>query len=57
MYLAKDKLNCVEMLISKSVEDGFIDHNEFLAIMKEQKVYVGQKNKGGMKKLNEVHIV
>ena len=57
LYLAKDKLNCVEMLISKSVEDGIIDHNEFLAIMKEQKVYVGQKNKGGMKKLNEVHVV
>ena len=35
--LAKNKLDCVEMLISKSVEDGIIDHNEFLAIMKEKK--------------------
>ena len=37
LYLAKNKLDCVEMLISKSVEDGIIDHNEFLAIMKEKK--------------------
>ena len=37
-------LDCVEMLVSKSVEDGIIDHNEFLAIMKEKKDYDCQKN-------------
>ena len=37
LYLAKSKLDCVEMLVSKSVMDGIIDHNEFLAIMKEKK--------------------
>ena len=33
-YLAKNNLDCVEMLVSKSVMDGIIDHNEFVAIMK-----------------------
>ena len=37
LYLAKDKLDCVEMLISNSIKDGIIDYNEFLAIMKEKK--------------------
>ena len=45
------------MLISKSVEDGIIHHNEFLAITKEKKDYDCKKNEGGMKKLNEVEIV
>ena len=35
LYLAKNKLDCVEMLISNSIKDGIIDHDEFLAIMKE----------------------
>ena len=43
LYLAKNKLDCVEMLVSKSVMDGIIDHNEFLAIMKEKKEYDSQK--------------
>ena len=33
LYLAKNKLDCVEMLVSKSVQDGIIGHNEFLAII------------------------
>ena len=37
LYLAKNKLDCVEMLVNKSVMDGIIDHNEFLAIIKEKK--------------------
>ena len=37
LYLAKNKLDCVEMLVSKSVMDGTIDHNEFTAIIKEKK--------------------
>ena len=39
-----NKLDCVEMLVSKSVMDGIIDHNEFLAVMKEKKDYDNQKN-------------
>ena len=46
LYLAKNKLDCVEMLVSKSVMDGIIDHNEFLAIMKEKKGYDNQKSEG-----------
>ena len=57
LYLAKTKLNCVEMLVSKSVQDGIIDHDEFLAIMKEKKDYENQKNEGDKSKLSEVEIV
>ena len=46
-YLAKNKQDCVEMLLSKSVKDGIIDHNEFTAIMKEKKTMI-------VKKMNEV---
>ena len=53
LYLAKNKLDCVEMLVSKSVQDGIIDHNEFLAIMKEKKDYDSQKNEGDKSKLSE----
>ena len=35
LHLAKGKLDCVEMLISKSIEDKIIDHNEFTAINRE----------------------
>ena len=45
LYLAKNKLDCVEMLISKSVEDGVIDHNEFTAIMEEKKSMIVRKMK------------
>ena len=45
LYLAKNKLDCVEMLISSSVEVGIIDHNEFLAIMKEKKTMTARKMK------------
>ena len=37
LYLAKNKLDCNEMLVSKSIMDGIIDYNEFLAIMKDKK--------------------
>ena len=57
LYLAKNKLDCVEMLVSKSVMDGIIDHNEFLAIMKEKKDYDCQKNEVDGNKLKEVKIV
>ena len=57
LYLAKNKLDCVEMLVNKSVMDGIIDHNEFLAKMKEKKDYDYQKNEGGKSKLSEIEIV
>ena len=44
LYLAKSKLDCVEMLISNSIKDGVIDHNEFLEILKEKKTYDSLKN-------------
>ena len=56
-YLAKNKLDCVEMLVSKSVMDGIIDHNEFLAIMKEKKDYDSQNNEVDRSKLSEIEIV
>ena len=43
MYLAKNKLDCVEMLISNSMKDGITDHDEFTAILKEKKDYDCQK--------------
>ena len=57
MYLAKNNLECIEMLISKSVEDGIIDHNKFTAIINEKRGYDSQKNTMGESKLREVDIV
>ena len=36
LYLAKSKLDCIEMLISNSTKDGIINHGEFLEILKEK---------------------
>ena len=44
LYSYKNKLDCVEMLISNSNKDGIIDHNEFLEILKEKKQYDCLKN-------------
>ena len=55
LYLAKNKVDCVEMVMSNSIKDGIIDHDKFLAIMKEKKYYDCQKNEGDMK--SEVEIV
>ena len=52
LYLAKEKLDCIQMLISKSVEDGIIDHKEFTEIIKEKKEYDCEKNE----KLNKAEI-
>ena len=59
LYLGKNKLYSIEMLISRSVEDGIIDHNEFLAIIKEKnrKQYDNEKNEGDKSKLSEAEIV
>ena len=45
------------MLVSMSVMDGIIDHDEFLAILKEKKDYNCQKNEGYKSKINSVEIV
>ena len=36
LYLAKNKLDCIEMLISNSIKDGIISHDDFLEILKEK---------------------
>ena len=56
LYLSKSKLDCIEMLISKSVEDEIIDHNEFTAIIKEKKDYDSQINEGDKSKLSEIEV-
>ena len=45
LHLAKNKLDCIELLISNSIKDGIIDHDEFLEIIKEKKDYGCLKNK------------
>ena len=44
LYLAKNKLDCIEMLISNSIKDEIINHDEFLEILKEKKEYDCLKN-------------
>ena len=43
LYLAKNKLDCIEMLISNFIKDGIISHDEFLEILKK-KEYNGLNN-------------
>ena len=38
LCLAKNKLDCIEMLITNSIKDGIISHDEFLEILKEKKM-------------------
>ena len=44
LYLAKSKLDCIDMLISNSIRDGIIEHDGFLEILKEKKEYNCLKN-------------
>ena len=37
LYLAKNKLHCVEMVVSQAIVDQIISHDEFKAIMNEKK--------------------
>ena len=46
LYSAKNKLDCIEMLISNSIKGGIINHDEFLEILKEKKEYNCLKNEG-----------
>ena len=44
LYLGKNKLDRIEMLISQAITDRIIDHDEFKAIIEEKKDYDSQKN-------------
>ena len=44
LYSAKKKFDCIEMLISNSIKNGIISHNEFLEMLKEKKDYNSLKN-------------
>ena len=37
VFSKKNKLGCIEVLISNSIRDGIINHDEFLEILKEKK--------------------
>ena len=43
LYLSKNKLDCIEMLISQSITDLNISHEESKAIIDEKKDYDNQK--------------
>ena len=51
LYLAKNILDCIEMLISNS---RIINHDEFLEILKERKEYNSLKNED---KVESVHFL
>ena len=44
LQLCKNKLDCVEMLISNSIKDKLIRHDQFLQILKEKKQHDRSKN-------------
>ena len=44
LYSDKNTLDRIEMLISNSIKDGIISHDEFLEILKEKKEYNNFKN-------------
>ena len=44
------------MFVSKLVQDGIIDHDELLSIMKEKKDYDSQKNGGYKSKISNVEV-
>ena len=56
LHLAKNKLDCVEMLVSKSVMDGIIDHYEFLEIIKEKKTMIVRKMNRKLKLFKKIKI-
>ena len=43
LYLSKNKLDCIEMLISQAIIDSRISHEEFKMIIDEKKDYYNQK--------------
>ena len=42
-YLGKNKLDCIEMLISQAILDPKISHEQFKMIINEKKEYDNQK--------------
>ena len=44
LYLGKNKLDCIEMLVSQFIIDLNISHDEFKMIINEKKDYDNQKN-------------
>ena len=44
LHLCKNKLDCIEMLISNSIKDGIISHDKFLEVLNEKKDYDSLKN-------------
>ena len=58
--MGKNKLDCIEMLISQAITDGIIDHDEFKAIIDEKKDYDSQENiinEDDKSKINEEMLV
>ena len=55
--LAKSKLNSIETLVSKSLIDMEVSHNEFIIILKEKDKYVKMKEnvRNVSEKLEEKH--
>ena len=43
LYLGKNKLDCIEMLISRAITDRIIGHDEFRAIIDEKKIMIAKK--------------
>ena len=56
LYLAKNKLDCIEMLISNSIKDGIINHDEFLEILKEKKTYDSLKNEDKVEVVDALNV-
>ena len=60
LYLAKNKLDCVEMFVSQAIIDQIISHDEFKSIMNEKKDCDNQKNtinEGDRGKISEIETV
>ena len=59
--MGKNKLDCIEMLISQAITDKIIDHDEFKALINgKRKDYDRQKNtinEGDMVKTSEDSLV
>ena len=52
LYLCKNKLDCVELLISNSIKDEIINHDQFLEILKEKKEHDSLKKKTKLRCFN-----
>ena len=44
LYLGTNKLDCIKMLISQSIVDLNISHDEFKAIIDEKKTMIAKKH-------------